>query len=158
MTKEQKEAFDKAISEIQRVFKAVSHCHPEPPKTGHEAFGCIHEHWETLWQEVKFCSDRDPFSAIYVAVHALRFLTTEYVEGMPEDIPDEVFTRLFDEYRSACGKHPESPRNRYDGAWVIREEMDEMWEEVRKDSPCAFCEAYHVAVTALRYAAAFGKF
>lgn len=156
MTKEQKEVFDKVVWEVQQVFKHVAHCHPEPPKTGHEAFGCTFEQWEKLWQEVKLGGCGDPYAATCVAVHALRFLTTEYVGGMPDEIPSEVFDRLFKEYGSACDKHPESPRNRRDGVFVIKEELDEMWEEVRKDCDCAFDEAYHVAVTAIRYMVAFG--
>lgn len=59
---------------------------------------------------------------------------------------------VIQELHKAMTKHPNPMRSTHEGWAVIREELDEMWDEVRADRPdLALKEAKQVAAMGLRY-------
>lgn len=66
---------------------------------------------------------------------------------------EEAVRDVLEEYRSATAKHP--PLNSpHEGISVIREELDELWDEVKADCGSTIAardEATQVAAMALRY-------
>ena len=59
------------------------------------------------------------------------------------------------ELNRAVNKHPQSFHNPHEGYAVILEELDELWDEIKKQKggrdPAAAKEAAHVAAMAIRY-------
>lgn len=60
---------------------------------------------------------------------------------------------VIEEYYAACQEHPPM-HSAHEGWAVIKEELDELWEEVRKKNPSRelqYKEAKQVAATAIRF-------
>jgi hypothetical protein len=56
------------------------------------------------------------------------------------------------EYTRAANKHPSPMRSQHEGYAVLLEEVDELWEAIKKDDPVhATVEAVHVGAMALRF-------
>lgn len=60
---------------------------------------------------------------------------------------------VLDELVNARKKHPTGMRSAHEGFAILKEEVDELWDEVKKDSPnwVLFAEAKQVAAMALRF-------
>lgn len=67
-----------------------------------------------------------------------------------------VLRLIEDEVKRAKQKHPGDFHSAHEGHSVIREELDELWDEVKRDGGgrdlAAFKEALQVAAMAVRYA------
>ena len=64
-----------------------------------------------------------------------------------------VLSDLMLELEKAEEKYPPF-QNRHEGYGIILEELDELWEEIKKKNPDSsklYTEALHVAVTAIRF-------
>jgi len=65
----------------------------------------------------------------------------------------EIIQDVMDEIESAEKKHPPF-RSSHEGYAIIKEELDELWDEVRRKDqyyPRHYTEAKHIACTAIRY-------
>jgi hypothetical protein len=150
MTREQKSDFDATFPEIQQQFNILRGRNPSPAKSPHENAALIWLEWEKLWQEIRE-TVRYPdgeylaFRSTILAAQAMRAITEQC---------DDCFDELFKEYGIACDRHPNLPASALDGAFIIRKEIEEMWDEVKRDSVHARAETFHVVVTAMRFAIA----
>lgn len=65
-----------------------------------------------------------------------------------------VVTDVLEELAKAQAKHPTPMRSFHEGYAVILEEVDELWDEIKKNKPCGPCvrkEVIQVAAMALRF-------
>ena len=64
-----------------------------------------------------------------------------------------VLDEVSQELEYARFKHPEPYHSGHEGCAIIREEFEELWDEVKKDMPLdrQRAEAIQVAATAIRY-------
>lgn len=65
-----------------------------------------------------------------------------------------VVTEVVTELEKAMTKHPTGMRSNHEGYAVLREEVDELWDEIKKQKPCPPCirkECIQVAAMALRF-------
>lgn len=78
----------------------------------------------------------------------------------PDGKYGDVLHAVYDEIKRAKEKHgPKEFNSIHEGYSVLLEEVDEMWEDIKKDrKPESVEEAIQVAAMAVRYAAELGKY
>ena len=69
---------------------------------------------------------------------------------------DFALLEIKDEYFEACEKHPTSLTSNHEGYGIIKEEFDELWDEIKALDPQGLSnalrkEALHLAAMALRF-------
>lgn len=65
-----------------------------------------------------------------------------------------ALTDIVAEFQKAIEKHPQPMRSIHEGYAILLEEVDELWDEVKKSKPCMPCirkEVIQVAAMALRF-------
>ncbi len=64
-----------------------------------------------------------------------------------------VVCDIIDGVASARKKHPAPYHSPHEGMSILREEVDELWDEIKSDAPVERMreEAMHVAVVAVRF-------
>jgi hypothetical protein len=70
-----------------------------------------------------------------------------------EDRLDAILAQIREEVLRAAKKHP-AMHSPHEGYAVIKEEVEELWDEVKKDfgyHPHAMLEARHIAAMGIRY-------
>lgn len=80
---------------------------------------------------------------------------------LPVDMYSKAAEAAYKEIQRALVKHPDSaPFNSlHEGYGILKEEVDEMWDEIKKDNhELTAYEAIQVAAMALRIAAEFGQY
>lgn len=81
-------------------------------------------------------------------------LATHAAAGDPEGPYRHAELALWDELMSSFEGYPRSWLSLEEGAWVLGEEVDELWDEVRHNRiGCARAEAVQVAAMAVRFIA-----
>lgn len=78
----------------------------------------------------------------------------------PDGNYGDVLQAVYDEINRAKAKHgPKNFNSSHEGYAVLLEEVDEMWEDVKKDRKAESVEeAIQVAAMAVRYAAELGTY
>lgn len=69
-------------------------------------------------------------------------------------IETSVVTEVMTELEKAMSKHPTGMRSIHEGYAILKEEVDELWDEIKKHKPCSPCirkECVQVAAMALRF-------
>lgn len=77
----------------------------------------------------------------------------------PDGAYGEAAEAAYKEIARAKAKHSKDFNSPHEGYAVLKEEVDEMWDAIKKDdTQHAVKEAVQVAAMALRFVAEFGKY
>ena len=77
----------------------------------------------------------------------------------PDGKYGEALEATWQELNRAKAKFPDDLKNQHEGYAVMKEEVEEMWDEVKADNPeKAVAEAVQVAAMAIRFIAETGKY
>lgn len=77
----------------------------------------------------------------------------------PDGKYGEAAEAAYKEIGRAKEKHPKDFHSPHEGYGVLKEEVDEMWDAIKRDdTEHAVKEAVQVAAMALRFVAEFGKY
>jgi hypothetical protein len=79
--------------------------------------------------------------------------------NFPDTPAGEAAQAAYDEIKRAKAKHPRDFASPHEGYAVIKEELEEAWDEIKRDdTEAAVLEMVQVAAMALRFVAEFGKY
>lgn len=77
----------------------------------------------------------------------------------PDGIYGDATEAAYNELMRAKAKFPELLNSAHEGYAVLKEEVDELWDDVKANKkPESVVEAIQVAAMAIRYAAELGKY